>query len=142
MDVYGMVETLRQAEYADCTPQDFEKFLQGIDPNYFDDAKRVGDLQEEMNVRLKSLDAKSIEMGRPKLLGVVFQKPDAYGTVMLMAYKSDGVTVTMASGLAALRVRQRLVFAYLFRNYESPETVKWLGKSLETWGDSILTRNK
>lgn len=140
-DVYAMVEVPRQAEYSDCTPQAFEQVVKGINPAAFD-MKKVGELQEEINIRLKSLDAKSIEVGRPENLGGLFQKTNAFGMAMLAAYKRDGRSVTMATGIAILRVKQKLVFVYLYHRYESPETVAWLSRSLEEWVDAILSRNK
>jgi hypothetical protein len=76
------------------------------------------------------------------MLGGVFQKNDASGYAMLTAIKQGDRTTTMAGGFAVLRVRQRLVFTYLYRKYESPDTISWLSKNLEVWSDAILSKNK
>lgn len=106
------------------------------------DAQKLGDVTEEINIRLKSLGTKPIDVGHPEMLGAVFQKADASGFAMLMAVKQENRSDTMAGGLAVLRVKQRLVFAYLFRKYESPETVNLLRKELEAWTGAILASNK
>jgi hypothetical protein len=53
-----------------------------------------------------------------------------------------GRSVTMACGFAVLRVKERVSFAYLYHNYESPDTVRSLRKDTETWADLILAKNR
>lgn len=143
LEVYAMLEAPRRAEYSDCTPQAFEQVLKSVGPTMGGfDAKKLQDLQDEMNIRLKSLATKPIELGHPEMLGGIFQKSDAAGFAMLTASKEGEHSVTMAGGFAVLRVKQRLIFAYLYRRYESPDTVGWLRKSLEAWCDAILASNK
>jgi hypothetical protein len=142
VDVYAMAEVPRQAEYVDCTPQVFDKVLKDNESALGKfDAKTLGELEQELNTHLKSLDAKPLEIGHPEMLGGVFQKPNASGFAMLAAYKQGERSVTVAMGFGLLRVRQRVVFAYLYRKYESPDTVTWLRKILETWCDAILAKN-
>jgi hypothetical protein len=93
-------------------------------------------------VRLKSLGAGPVDVGHPEMLGGLFQKSDAAGFAMLLAFKQGERSVTMANGTAFVRVRQRLLFMYLFRKYESPDTVNWLRRNLEPWVDAILAKNK
>jgi hypothetical protein len=143
MDAYAMAQVPRRAEYADCTPQAFAQILKSLEPSMGKlPADKVGQVEEEMNARLKSLDIGRIEFGHPEMLGGVFQKDDASGYAMLMAMKQGDHTTTMAGGFAVLRVKQRLVFAYLYRKYESPDTINWLDKNLEAWSDAILSKNK
>lgn len=143
LDVYAMVEVSRRAEYADLSAQAFQKVTADMGPALGKiDAQKIGDVTEEINTRLKSLGTKPIEVGHPEPLGEFFQKTDASGFGMLMAVKNDDSSDTMAMGLAVLRVKNRLLFAYLYRRYESPETVNLLRKNLETWTDAILASNK
>ena len=95
-----------------------------------------------MNLHLKTLGAKPLEVGRPEMLGGVFRKANEFGFAMLATLKQDDRSATTAVGVAVLRVRQRPVFAYLHRKYESPDTVIWLHRSLEAWCDAILARNQ
>jgi hypothetical protein len=137
-----MVEVARRAEYADCTPQAFDQFLQSVAPSLGSfDAKKLGELEEELNIRLKHLGSKPFAIDRPEMLGGIFKKLNASGFAMLLSSKQDTRTMTMASGMATLRIKQRLVFAYLYRKYESSETVSWIRKNLEAWADAILARN-
>jgi len=143
MDLYAMLEVPRQAEYADCTEQAFAKVLQSIDPSLANlDAKTVAQMEEEMNIHLKSIGTKPVEMGRPEILGKLFQKSNAAALAMLIGIKRDERSVNMACAFAVLRVKKRLIFAYVYRKYESPDEVIWLRKNLEAWCDAILTNNK
>lgn len=143
MDVYAMAEVPRRAEYTDCTPQIYAQVVKGLEPAMGKlDPEKLGNLEEEINLHLKSFDIKRIQVGQTESLGGVFKKDDAAGFAMLMALKQGDQSTTMAAGIALLRVKQRLVFAYLFRKYESPDTIGWVRKNLEAWADAILTRNK
>ncbi|MGJ5820779.1 hypothetical protein [Paludibaculum fermentans] len=140
---YAMLQVPRQAEYVECTPETFTQVLQGVESSMGNlDAKIVGDLGDEMNMRLKSLGSKSIEINRPEMLGGIFKKTDVSGFAMLVAFKQGERTVTMATTLAILRVKQKLLFAYFYKKYESPETVRDLSKDLEKWTDALLSANK
>ncbi len=143
LDVYALVEVSRRAEYTDLTSQAFQKLVENMGPALGKlDAKKAGDVTEEINIRLKSLGTKPVEIGHPEMLGGLFQKTDASGFAMLMAVKQENRSDTMAMGFAVLRVKQRLVFAYLNRKYESPETLELLRKGLEAWADAILANNR
>jgi len=142
-DVSAMVEVPRQAEYIACKPQNFAELLKGLESTMGKfDADHVEQVENELNIRMKSLGTKPIEMGHPEMLGGIFQKTDASGYAMLMALKQEDRSVTMACGFAVLRVRERVLFAYLYRKYESPDTVRSLRKDTETWADLILAKNK
>jgi hypothetical protein len=142
-DVSALVEVPRQAEYRACKPKDFEELLKGLESTMGKfDAEHVEQVENELNTRLKSLGTKPIEMGHPEMLGGIFRKTDASGYAMLMALKQEDRSITMACGFGVLRVRERVLFAYLYHKYESPDTVRSLRKETETWADLILAKNK
>jgi len=143
LDRYGMVEVVRQAEYNDFTADAFEQVVKALDTSVGKvAAEQIGEAMDEINLRLKQLGGKSIEAGHPEMLGGFFREVDAAGYGMLTADKQEEKTLTMATGMAAVRVKQRLIFAYIFRKYESPETVALVSKDLGSWVDSILAKNK
>jgi len=143
LDWYGMVEVPRQAEYADFTPDAFEQVVKALDASLGKSAAaQTEDATAEINLRLKELGGKPIEIGHPEMLGSFFRVRDAAGYGLLIAMKQEDKNVTMANGMAAVRVKQRLVFAYIFRKFESPETVALVRKDLRSWADSILAENK
>ncbi len=143
LGTYGLVEVLRRAEYADCSPEAFEQVRKSVQPESSKFASEgLGGLQEEMNLRLKSLDVGKIEIGHPEMLGPLFEKPDALGLGMLITMKQAEHGVTMAGGFGLIRVKQRLLFVYLYKAYEGPNTVSWIGTTLEGWADAIMRANR
>lgn len=140
LDVYGIIEVARQAEYSDISPELFEGVRKGFDTANI--GALTGNVEQELNSRLKAISAKQIEVGKPEMLGTIFKKTDAAGVAMLMAYKQETRTVNMAMGIGLVRAKQRLLFTYLYRKYDGAESVNWLRKNLEAWDDAILARNK
>jgi hypothetical protein len=135
-----MVEVPRQAEYADCSPELFQTVLKGVEPAF--GKLEVANVETELNLRLKSRGTKPIEVGHPEMLGAIFQKTDAAGFAMLLAFKQGDHDVTMAGATVFVRVKRRILFLYLYRIYESPETVSTLRKEVEAWADTILSKNR
>jgi hypothetical protein len=141
---YAMVEVPREAEYLDCGPREFEQALQSVGP-YLGKADLKASAEpalEEFKIRLRSLGAKPLELGRFEMPRGLFRKTDAAGFLALMAGKSGDRSVNVALGMALLRVKQRLLLVLLGRKYESLETVTWVHENLETWCDAILANNR
>src|SRR5947209_13778977 len=138
LDFYALVEVPRQAEYMDCTPEAFSEVSEGMASSMGSFSKEnVAQIEQDTNIRLKSLGAKPLEVGRPEMLGGLFQNADSFGFGMLVAIKQNERSVTMAAGIGVVRVRQRLLFAYLYHVYESPESVSWVRTNLATWVGEI-----
>ena len=140
LDTYAMIQVPRQLEYADCTPEAFQQMLKSTGAPAGEVVRERA--LEEMNVRLKSFGQGSIDVGGTQDLGAVFRKTDAYGSVTLTKYSLGERSVTMSAATAVIRVRQRVMFAYVFNKYQSPETVLSIGKNREAWTDSIPAKNK
>jgi hypothetical protein len=143
-DSYAMVEVIRQAEYVDISPEFFAQITKDFDPSQVGKAAAgsVQDFESEMNSRLKALGTKTVDFGQPEILGALFQKPNATAIAMVMGLKQGDRSVNMSAGMAAIRVRQRFLFLYLFHQYNSPQTVIDLRKKLESWTDAILAANQ
>jgi hypothetical protein len=143
MDAYALVEVPRQAECTDCPPEAFDEILKGMEPAFGALGKaKFGALEDEVNIQLKTLGAKALEIGQPEMLGGAFRKTDAAGYAMLTPYKAAERDVTMAGMIVVVRLRRRLVFGYFYRKYESPETVQKLRKEAEIGADSLLAANR
>jgi hypothetical protein len=101
-------------------------------------------VEEELNRRMKTLnlDDPKISFDKPVQLGSFFSKQDAFGLGMIMPVSSKGSTTTMVGGIILLRVKNRMLFAYLYATYKDQETVRWVRKTSEGWADAILAANK
>jgi hypothetical protein len=144
----GQVEPLlqvsRQAEYADFTQAGLDDVSKSIAASKGTvDVKSMGTV-DEMNVRLMELGNKPVTVDRPEILGTLFRKSDSFGWAMLMGLKGEGSDsgITMAMACAVVRVKQRMIFAYIYRRYESPETLEWMGGVLNRWTDRISADNQ
>ena len=86
-----------------------------------------------------------IKIGEPVPLGTFVEQSDAYGFGNLMRYKvSSGekeIEYDMVTGISFLRVKSRVLFAYVYCLYESEKDINWAkSKSIE-WIDSMLKLN-
>ncbi|MFA6110990.1 MAG: hypothetical protein WDA75_19700 [Candidatus Latescibacterota bacterium] len=48
----------------------------------------------------------------------------------------------VASGFSLVRVRQRLLFAYVFRRYQDPQDIAWVRETSRTWARAIVSANQ
>lgn len=142
---YGLVQVSRKAEYMDIDASDFEDVLAGAKETFGDVMNSSAqEIEDEINQRLKALDLDSakIDIDEPLLLGSFFSKPDAYGFGMITQYSMGGDVFEMACGTAFVRVKDRLLFVYLYAEYVDQDTVNWLRKTTEAWVDAILAANR
>jgi hypothetical protein len=53
-----------------------------------------------------------------------------------------GTTTNMINASALVRVRNRLVFAYVYAVYKDQSSLQWARKAVEDWADAILKANE
>ena len=140
MEVYAMVEVDKETENMQLSANEFREMLKDIEPEM--DAGTLQDAQQQLNHQLGTLATSPIELGQPQMLGRMFQKDDATGFGMLEAVKHGGLRETMVAGFALVRVKQHIVLAYLFHKYDSPDAVRWVRTTLDSWSDGILASNR
>jgi hypothetical protein len=145
MSRYAMVQVPRRGEYMDCGASDFKEVTDGAKEEFGNImSSSMAEAEEEFNRRMKSLDLEeaTVSLGKPIQLGCLFSKQDAYGFGMIMPLSMGGENMKMGMGGALMRVKQRLLFVYLYSEYKDEDTVKWLRKTTEAWADAILKANK
>lgn len=142
---YALVEVPRTAEFMDLTPVAFKEVIDSTNKemgsNLDADVKQY---QVELNQRMKDLNLEKAKVGlnKPIALGRFFSEQDAYGLGMMMPVKADGTTTRIVAGIVLLRIKNRLVFGYLYSVYKDEETLSWVRKSSEEWADAILKANR
>lgn len=142
---YALVEVLRRGEFMDLSAKDYKDMADSLEQQFgavLDTAVKEG--EDELNRRIKAenLDDTKISLDKPVQLGGFFSKTDAYGTGIIMPVTTNGVTTKVVAGIIFLRVKNRLLFAYLYSVYKDQETVVWMRKTTETWADAILKANQ
>jgi hypothetical protein len=145
MSKYAMVQVPRRGEYMDYRASDFKEMTDGAKKEFGDVMNSsMKEAEDEFNRRMKSLDLAeaTVSLGKPIQLGCLFSKQDAYSFGMIMPLSMGGENMKMGMGGALMRVKQRLLFVYLYAEYKDEETVKWLRRATEDWADAILKANK
>jgi hypothetical protein len=142
---YALVEVLRQAEFADVSPEMFKEVSDAFGTQFGAAVdSSVKDNQDEINRRLKALhsSASEVTLDKPVQLGALFTKPDACAFGMVMSMTSGGKTKKLAVGVLAMRVRSRLLFMYTYTEFKDDSSVQWIRTTDEQWADAILQANK
>ncbi|MCP4649955.1 MAG: hypothetical protein GY853_07760 [PVC group bacterium] len=145
MSLYSMVQVPRRGEAMDCAASDFSEVTAGAKEQFGDIMNSsMKEAEDEFNRRMKALDLEdaTMSMKDPVQIGCLFSKPDSYCFGMIMENTIGGITTKMTMGCMLLRVRNRMIFVYLYKEYENEETVTWLRKNTEAWSDAILAANK
>jgi hypothetical protein len=142
---YALVEVLRRAEFTELSPSDFKQFTDTLGAQLGETVNaHLKDSQDEINRRIKALGSASAEvtLDKPIQLGILFCKPDACASGMIMPITSNGTTKKMAAGLISMRLQSRLVFLYTYTEYKDESTIQDLRSMDERWVDAILQANK
>lgn len=141
---YALVEVPRRAEYFDCESSDFIEVVNGLQEAFGDCKSAMQEGEDEFNRRMETLDLSEmkVKIGQPKMLGSFFSKQNAYASGMLVGYNMGGETIKMGATVILMRVKERLVFIYLYAEYENDKTILWLRNVSEKWSNEIISANK
>jgi hypothetical protein len=141
---YALVEALRSAEFSDIDSSDFSTLVNTL-------GNQMGSIvnadfeesEAQFNRRMKTLKLnEKLSLGKPVMLGLLFTQKNAVGFGMITPVTINGVTKKMVMATILLRVRQRLLFAYVFAQYKDEQTADWTRKTAEQWTDAILVSNQ
>lgn len=142
---YGLVEVLRRAEFVDVDEATFKQVVDGMSQQMNSGEMQSAMLkqQDKINEKIDELGLKTgkVTLDKPQQLGSIFSKPNAFGFAMVMPMASNGKSVNMVSGTALLRVKNRMIYAYLYTQYQDKSSVDWIVKTTESWADAILKAN-
>ena len=143
MSKYSLVEVPRGGEYTNFKPSDFKEVVDASKEVFDEINSIIAESEEEFNNRMKSLDVSNLKLklGEPIMLGTFFSRQDAYGLGMIMSVEMDGDFWKMGALIILMRVKERLLFVYLYAEYENEDTLKWLREVGEKWSDEILKVN-
>ncbi len=141
---YAMVEVPRSGEYSDVEASDFKELTDQASQEIGSVvSSSFSETEDEFNRRLKDLNVNAtVSLGKPVQLGALFSKTDAFGFGLITQVTVGASSSDMAMAAAIVRVKKRVIFAYLYAEYKNDDTVKWLRKSSEDWADAILKANQ
>jgi hypothetical protein len=141
---YALVEVSRRAEFLDVGLSDFNLLAGNL-------GKQMGSIadvhrqenEDLFNRRMKAMNLnQKLTLGKPVMLGALFSKDNAAGFGMVEQVTVNGNSAKMMVATVLLRVKNRVLFAYLFTEYKDEQTVNWSRKTSEQWADAILVANR
>jgi hypothetical protein len=149
----AMMAVSRQYESTDIKEDGFKMIVDNVAKQFESTAESYAkENEEEFNRRMKALDLDNIKitMEKPVSLGCLFSTPNSvgFGTILQVSATNSeekpakGHSVQKALSVLFVRVRNRVLFGYIFADYEGPDTVKWLRKVSSDWSNAILTANQ
>ncbi|MFH1063178.1 MAG: hypothetical protein V1747_09905 [Candidatus Omnitrophota bacterium] len=140
---YASIQIARQGEYQDCTIDNFNELVDYVKNSLGDELDSIIEESEDtLNSRMKSMDLTNISIDKPVQLGTLFSKTDAYSMGMISTYSDGKKSWTLVIATTFVRVRERLLFVYVFNTYENEETITMVRRLAEHWADAILAANK
>jgi hypothetical protein len=147
MGQYMLVEVSRRLDEknAEVTSATFEEVVSGMKQQFADSSslnQTAQESSEEVSSKLKQLhQSKEVSIGKPTPLGNLFQASDAYAGAILAPVSSGGVTSQAINATLLLRVRNRLIFAYIYGSTDDENSLKWIEKVAQQWANEILAAN-
>jgi hypothetical protein len=146
---YMMLQVSYQMENEPVSSADFQEITSTVKKSQKALFKKIKDQTADEvtdNVSEEYKIPVDIKIGEPVPLGTFVDQSDAYGFGNLMRYKvSSGekeIEYDMVTGISFLKVKNRVLFAYVYSLYESEKDINWTkSKSIE-WIDSILKLNR
>ncbi len=146
MDRYMVVEVSRNIDEkkTEITMAIFEQVVAVIKQEIGDSSQlnsTVHASTEEINNKLKAVqNSKDISIDKLIPLGTIFQTTDAYGFLFDGVVSSGGTTTRIVAASILIRVRNRLIFAYVYGS-EAESSLKWVQTTAEEWTREILAAN-
>lgn len=143
---YSLVEVPRAAEFADLDAPTFAMVVESTKKKFADGAlaSAAKTEQDDINHKIETLGLKTgrITLEKPVQLGTIFSKPNAYASAAIMPVTSDGKTMNLIGAIGMFRLRNRLVFGYLYSEYTGQDSLQWLSRTAEVWADALLKANE
>jgi len=86
-----------------------------------------------------------VALSQPVNLGEFDTRPNVYGVILMISFTSKSgdskVTLPLVAGLSYVRVKQRLIYVYTYRRYNSVADVEVLRDFTRQWLGKILAAN-
>jgi hypothetical protein len=149
--LYTKVSVPKRLREIDTSQTDFSNFVSSIqanatqvlDPNS-PTMKAIKKAQDRNLTELLEQEAK-IDFAKPVPLGEIVKTPASYGSLVLFKTKTQVgdvlKEVAFVGGLGLVRVRQRIVFVYTYKRFNSAEDIEMLRDFTRKWLDEIVKAN-
>jgi len=147
---YAMVQTFRDLENRRLGQADIEEIKRmmrgdGMRRLYDELAGQIEAEVDGSSARFSQefLEGKALEleMGRMEVLGLLFERPNATSHAGLIKYQSSFGDGTMVMGNTTMVVNGKVLYAFLYSDFEGKEDVDWVAQTMQDWVDAINAAN-
>ncbi|MCP4392990.1 MAG: hypothetical protein GY804_01785 [Alphaproteobacteria bacterium] len=87
-----------------------------------------------------------INIGEQVPLSIFLEHPSAIGFTTLSKYqtavKGNKIDTTVAYSTLFVKVKNKLIYAYVYSDYETQEDIDWVNSQSKSWVESIIASNK
>lgn len=107
----------------------------------------VAQIKEQQNTLLpKEYElSQKMKIGEQVPLGVFFEQSNAIGFTSLVKYQAEAegekLDYVVAGGTSFIRVKQKVLYAYVYGTYENQDDLNWVRSKSREWVNSLLTFN-
>jgi len=149
---YMLLQSYRKLEDYDLSRREFDELADSI-------KEQNNSLMQEVKREVESLLAATSEklseeyqtsvafqVSNSVPLGVFLERRNAIGYANLTKYETaieDEVeNSTMIMSISLLRLKNRLLYAYVYERYETQESIDWVRKTSTQWAKAMLEANQ
>ena len=141
METYMLVEFGKQVESMDCSAKDFLEVKDGVVSTLKNDLDAIkAEANKILNEQKENIG--DVEVGTPKTLGKIYEINDAFGSLMSIDYKTDTKVKKMLCSVNFLRLKNRLVYIYIYSKFNNIDNVKYINEISKSWAKLLLEQNK
>ena len=149
---YAKISVLRVAKETDISPEIYQQVVDSVRKNATKildpDGPEMKELTRRVEKKLTEVNSAEtkFDFSKPQNLGTFDVRENVFGMVMLITLDAEIAgkkkTTPMLSGTSILRTKERMLFVYTYRKYESKADLEILKELAKQWNDSILAANK
>ena len=106
----------------------------------------VAQIKAQQNTLPKEYElSQKMKIGEHVPLGVFFEQSNAIGFASLVKYQAEAegekLDYVVAGGTSFIRVKQKVLYAYVYGTYENQDDLNWVRSKSREWVNSLLTFN-
>lgn len=138
---YMIAQTLKESENTEITAAEFETIILALAKQFEDDGSSLAQSTEAVNEEWASRAIKA-KAGDAQSLGILHRSKRSidFG-IMQKSQVGEAAATTMISANSMVLVRGKVVYLYVYSEFESPEDIVWARKTLKAWRESVLANN-
>lgn len=151
-NLYTKVSIPRMLKEFDVTEQDFDGMIAVVnaegaklfDPNQT--VMKEALVQMEKNLGGLSGTTVNVDLAQPKFFGEFYRTKNTHAALMLMKLKigTEGMQseTPVLCGAGLVRVNKRVLFAFMYKRFDSADAADTLRELTKQWLDKIVAANK